>query len=173
MQEEIWKDIPNYEGLYQVSNLGRVKSLPRIKMNCGKYPFMTKERILKVSKNNKGYFYAKLSLNSVENTIAVHKLVAISFLNHTHCGYKEVVDHINNNREDNRLENLQLITPRENSSKDRMGYSSRYIGVSKHKANDKWEAKIHIKGKNIYLGRFTTEQEAYLAYQNKLKEISK
>ena len=57
--EEIFKDIPGYEGIYQVSNLGRVKSLSRVKLNKGKFPFLANERILK--QVHLGYFNCELA----------------------------------------------------------------------------------------------------------------
>jgi ribosomal protein L15E len=72
----------------------------------------------------------------------------MAFLNHTPCGYKIVVDHIDNNiKTDNRLENLQLITQRENVSKDIKNTSSKYIGVCWHKKAKKWRSSIQINGK--------------------------
>lgn len=157
MEEEEFKDIPGFEG-YQVSNFGRVKSLK-------------KSKILKNRIGTTGYFYLSICANSKCRTRKVHQLVAMAFLNHTPCGYKLVVDHINNDKLDNRLENLQLITARENSSKNTKG-SSKYIGVSWDKQSKKWKASIEIDGIKKNLGRFRCETIAHLAYQNKLKEIS-
>jgi len=75
-QIEIWKDIPGYEGIYQVSSLGRVKSLSRIMLNRGKYPSILKERILsKASRKNK-YEQVHLSKNKKSKYFTVHQLVA-------------------------------------------------------------------------------------------------
>ena len=158
--KEVFKDIPNYEGLYQISNLGRLKSL---KFN--------KERILKPTVGGNGYLFVNLCCEGKLKPITVHQLVAIAFLNHTPCGYKIVVDHINCDEQDNRLENLQLISQRENSSKDRKGGASKYTGVSWHKTYNKWISAIRINGKKKHLGYFKCELEASEAYQSKLKEI--
>lgn len=168
--EEIFKDIPSYEGMYQVSNLGNVKSLSR-KMNKGKIIFISKEKLLKLSKDGRGYIQVNLSKEKNILNKKVHQLVAMAFLNHKpDKTYKLVVDHINNIKTDNRLENLQLITNRENCSKDRKG-SSKYTGVSLDKTRDKWFVSIALNGKTIHLGRFKTELEAHKAYKNKLAEI--
>ena len=169
-QKEIWKDVPNYEGYYQVSNHGRVKSTSRFVKN--KYEGLTywKERILKPSLSS-GYYVVKLSKER-KKVIKVHQLVAMAFLNHKPCGMMLVVDHINNIKTDNRLENLQVITTRENSSKDKNG-TSKYTGVCWSKRCDKWESNIFINGKQIFLGLFESEKEASTTYQNKLNSLKK
>jgi len=156
--EEIWKDVPGYEGMYQVSNLGNVKSL-----------IYNKERFLsKVI--DKRYYQVGMYKNKKKTTRKIHQLVAEAFLNHTPCGLKLVVDHINNNTLDNRLENLQIITHRENVYKIQDKGSSKYKGVCWCNTFNKWKTNISIKNKSIHLGYFTNELDAHKAYQNKLKE---
>lgn len=167
MEEEVWKDIPGYKGNYQASSLGRIRSVDRyIDKSNGTSQFF-KGKILSQTKNNGGYFYVSISPSSKR----VNQLVAMAFLNHKPCGQKVVVDHINNNRLDNRVENLQLISQRKNASKDRYGYSSSYIGVFWHKSANKWMAQITIDMKANYLGLFEDEYDAHLAYQKALSEI--
>ena len=160
-------DIPGYEGKYQVSNLGRVKSLSRVDTIGRK----VKEKILKTQIDKGGYLRTKLSHKGKTKTFRIHQLVAMAFLGHIPCGHKQVVDHKNNVSTDNRLENLQLITSRENSSKDRKGGSSKYVGVSWENSRGKWRSKIRIGGKQILLGRYKDEYEAHLAYQKALNNI--
>ena len=81
------------------------------------------------------------------------------------------MDHINRVRTDNRLDNLQIITTRENTSKDRKGCTSKYTGVSWDKYNKKWVSRIAMKGIPNHLGYFKDELKAAEAYQNKLKEL--
>lgn len=169
--DEIWKDVKGYEGLYQISNLGRVKSLSR-EMYNGKAIYISKEKILKKSVDNRGYYSVCLSENNIQKNIKVHQLVAISFLNHTPCGYKLVVDHIDNNPLNNNVNNLQIITQRLNASKDKKNKSSKYIGVSWNNSVKKWVVNIYIKGIYKYLGCFKDELEASNCYQNKLKELN-
>jgi len=172
MQEEIWKDIPGYEGVYQVSSLGRVKSLPRkIYRKCGKLHYSKEDRIMSLCISN-GYKVICLYKNGKSRKYSLHQLLAMAFLNHTANGFKIVVDHIDNNSLNNNLSNLQIITARENSSKDRKGYSSKFIGVSWSKAAKKWMAYIIIDKKFTYLGCHNNELDARDAYQNKLKEIN-
>lgn len=171
MQEEIWKDIPNYEGMYQVSNLGNVKSLNRFSTRNGNTLFIT-GRLMSKSKSNNGYYTVSLTKSSVKKTFIVHQLVAICFLNHKPCGMKLIIDHINDDKSDNRLENLQIVSARFNACKTQGKYSSKYKGVSSNNKSNKWVSKIRINGKSIYLGCFKNEYDAHLEYQRKLKEIS-
>lgn len=168
---EVFKDIPDYEGLYQVSDLGRVKSCRRKVKSKGGSERIVFERILKTNPSINGYLEVSLSRNSKQKNSQVHKLMAIAFLGHKPNGNTIVVDHKNNIRTDNLLDNLQLITHRHNSSKDRTKGSSEYAGVSWHKGNKKWQATIRIKGKDEHLGYFTNEIDAYKAYSEKVIEI--
>ena len=96
--QETWKDIAGYEGLYQVSDLGRVRSL--------NYHHTSEVRILKPSKDRKGYLLVKLCKNGVRKTLKVHRLVALAFVE----GYDLVnnqVNHINEDKSDNRAINLE------------------------------------------------------------------
>jgi len=157
--EEVWKDITNYEGLYQVSNLGRVKS------NYFKIPF-----ILNPQLNKSGYFHVTLCKEKIKTTKRVHKLVAIEFLNHKPNGMTTVVNHINFNKQDNRLCNLELVSVRENSKLENIKTSSKYVGVCLNKRKTGFVSRIYINGKSIYLGTFKDEKKASEAYINKLKE---
>jgi len=160
MQEEIWKDIPNYEGLYQISSLGNVKSLHRqIKM--------------KIYIDKFGYYNISLRKKNSRKRWKTHQLVAMAFFGHTPCGNKLVVDHINDIKTDNRVENLQIVTNRYNTYKTQGKYSSQYKGVHFKNENKKWRSAIQINGKLKHLGYFNCELSAHLAYQNKLKEILK
>ncbi|WNH10077.1 NUMOD4 domain-containing protein [Thalassobellus suaedae] len=156
MNKEIWIDIIGYESLYKVSSLGRVKSLKRKNVK--------NDRILKPC-IRAGYLKVSLNKNAKKKSFKVHQLVAMVFLNHTPNGREIVVDHINEVKTDNRVENLQIINHRENISKSKnRNTTSKYTGVHFHKQRKKWEAKIWIKSKPIYLGLYKTEIEAHNAY---------
>ena len=77
--EEIWKDIPNYEGLYQISNLGKIKALARERNN----QYSNKEIILKQTDDGKGYLQVILNKNGKRKGFKVHKLVAENFIEKT------------------------------------------------------------------------------------------
>jgi hypothetical protein len=174
---EIWKDIIDYEGIYQISNLGRVKSLERtvfVNRKKGAYFLTYKEKIMKNFCDSYGYFMIALMKDGKKKTKKIHKLVAIAFLGHTPCGYNEVVDHINNNHKDNRVENLRLVTARENTYKDKpIGkYTSNYKGVYYDKSQNKWIARINIKFESFNLGSFKNEIDARDKYLLALNNIN-
>tara|TARA_R110002153_G_scaffold634_1_gene2927 strand:- start:326 stop:823 length:498 start_codon:yes stop_codon:yes gene_type:complete len=162
---EIWKEVKGFEN-YEVSSLGRVKSLARVSLKNAKI----KERILKGGKS-RGYRTVCLSKNGIPKTKSVHQLVAVAFLNHKPCKMNAVVDHINGVKEDNNVSNLQVVSQRENTSKDKRNGSSRYIGVCWDKWNKRWKASIKINGKLNNLGNFRDELEAAKAYQIALLEL--
>jgi len=160
---EIWNDIPNYEGLYQVSNFGNIKSLSN-KRN-------KKEKLLKPGISSVGYFLVGLSKKCKIKSYKVHQLVAMTFLNHTPCGYKLVINHKDFNKLNNNIDNLEIVTQRENTNKKHFKSSSVYTGVSWNKKSKKWMAQISIKGKIKYLGCFCNELEAYECYNRSLKSL--
>ena len=169
--KEIWKNIPSYEGLYQVSNLGRVKRIGKIvSYNDGRL-FNYKNKILKPCISKNGYFVVTLTHNKKVKTFNVHKLVAMTFLDHKPRKFQKVVDHVDNNKLNNKLYNLELVTHRFNSTKDMKNKSSKYIGVTWDKNNNYWQSRIKINKKNKHLGSFKNEYEAHLAYQKALKEL--
>ena len=100
---EEWKDIEGYEGLYQVSNLGNVRSL-----------WFEKERLLKLYKDMKGYYRITLCKNGRQQNRSVHRLVAEAFI--PNIDNKPSIDHINTIKNDNRVENLRWVTNKENSN---------------------------------------------------------
>lgn len=169
--KEIFKDIPSYEGLYQVSNKGTVKNLTTIKKKK-----TTKGGLDKST----GYMKTILTKGGVGKTIRIHQLVAMSFLNHMPDKTKKmVVDHVDNNKLNNNLDNLQIITFRENASKDTVARNSeggkktsKYTGVTWNKQKYKFSSRINYGGKKLFLGYFDCEEKAAEAYQNKLKEIN-
>lgn len=112
MNGEIWKDVKGYEGYYKVSNMGQVMSCDRtVYKNGGSY--IQKGRILKQGKSKHGYMKLTFSVNNTLEYISVHQLVAEHFLKKPRVKGIQV-NHINNIRHDNRVENLEWVTPKEN-----------------------------------------------------------
>ena len=159
---EIYNDIIGYEGLYQVSNLGNIKSL--------KYG---KEKKLKLSLSKKGYLRFNLCKDNNIERIMVHQIVAESFLNHKRCGFKLVINHIDFNKTNNNVNNLEIVTSRENTNRKHIKSSSRYTGVYWYKATNKWRSQIVIDRKVKHLGYFEDELQASEAYQKELLKITK
>lgn len=169
---EIWKDIPDYEGLYQISNLGRLKSLSKILKNRWGF-YNSKEKIIKGNITKEGYVSVKLTNLKNESNFKIHSLVCLVFFNYKNSKKDNlVIDHINNIKNDNRLSNLQIITNRQNCSKDVKNKTSKHTGVSWDKNRKKWSSKIKIDNKTINLGRHKKEYDAHLAYQKALKELT-
>ena len=100
MKEEVWKDVKDYEGLYQVSNLGRVKSL--------NYRGNGKEGILKGADNGHGYLRVGLYKEGKIKFYAIHKLVATAFLENP-MGFTDV-NHKDENKQNNRADNLEFCS---------------------------------------------------------------
>jgi len=99
----------------------------------------------------------------------IHQLVAIAFLNHIPCGHELVVDHIDNDPTNNNIENLQIVTNRQNCSKDRKGKSI-YTGV--HWNKKYWVASITINKKRFHLGSFDCEIKASKVYKKALSDYN-
>lgn len=157
--EEIWKDIPDYEGFYQVSSLGQVRSLDRVTCHGRKI----EGKIMKKKVHTGGYIQVCLRKNgSATNRRFVHRLVMLAF-----NGNKEIsVDHINADRTDNRLENLEYVTQRENCRRGRLRLSnkaSKYPCVGYNKRDKRWKPTVRHLGKQHYLGYFKNEEDAYRA----------
>ena len=131
--KEIWKDIIGYDGFYKISNYGKVRSLKQ-----------NRDIILKNQKDKSGYSIVALCKDGKAKTRTVHQLVAIHFINHKPNGHKLVVHHVDNDKDNNRSDNLKIITQRENLFTHYKG-TSKYTGVSFHKDRKKWVA--HIKNK--------------------------
>lgn len=173
---EIWKDVPNYEGYYQASNLGRVRSLDRTVVDSRGGERFYKGRIIKGNVNEDGYRRTTLKKNSIGRTFMFSQLVAMTFLGHKPNGITMVVDHINGDIANDRVENLRIVPNRANVStcfrSDRGSLSSEYAGVYWNKNASKWMARICHNGVSTFLGFYDTELEASSAYQSALSKIN-
>lgn len=173
---EKWEFVKGYEGLYTISNLGRVYGISRyvsgVKNRWGStHTRYVNGGIVKEGDNGNGYKTVKLSKDGKMKTYYVHRLVYEAFKGNIPNGL--VIDHINDNKNDNSLSNLQLLTQRKNAEKATLKLNSTtpYTGVYKVKGYDRFSARIRIGKERIHLGYFSTPEEAHNVYQNKLNSI--
>lgn len=130
-EQEIWKPIKGYEGLYEVSNLGNVRS---------------KTRIIKQPNNKKGYPCANVrDINGKQKTIETHRLVAIAFI--PNPDNKSQVDHIDANKLNNKVSNLRWTTPKENSNNSNSLEHLRAKMKDDKFLKKRWERRKEVGGK--------------------------
>lgn len=157
----IFKDIPQFERLYRISDTGVVISYDRIlPMPHGGFKII-KSHYPKLSITKKGYLKVMLSdINGIRKGYFVHRLVLSTFLHNSLLQ----VNHKDANKQNNNLFNLEWTTNRENTSKrfDKTKTSSKYTGVIKIK--NRWLSRIQINGKICYLGVFDKEEDAHIKY---------
>ena len=168
MTKEIWKPIPDYEGLYEITLEGKVRSLNYLGRK-GKIQEMKPGLINE-------YLGVRLSKEGRRKLFGIHQLLAITFLGHTLNGHTLLVDHINNNPLDNRLDNLQIISNRENTTKDKkrnLPTGVCFIPGEGKLSTKRYQVRIWIEGEKKYIGTFSTPQEASQAYQNALKNYER
>jgi hypothetical protein len=155
---EEWKDIPGYEGSYQVSNFGNVKSLD--------FNRSGKERLLKPGVNKNGYKFVVLFFDKKSKNYYIHQLVAMAFYDHIPDGFKLVVNHKDNNQLNNHKDNLEIVTNRYNTQ-----VHKKDVGISYNKPIKKFQSRIRINGKLISLGYFGDKEKALQIYQRALENV--
>ena len=166
MSDKRWVDIPDFEGLYQISNYGDVRSLDRTVGGIhGENSRTLKGRVIRLIMGNCGYYKVGLSKHGKCTPYHVHKLVAMCFNGHSPNGFTVIVDHEDNDKLNNYYKNLKETTVRDNTSKDRTGGTSKYAGVywEAGRAN-KWRVKILLHKTRISLGSYVKEEDARDTY---------
>lgn len=153
MTKEVWRDIDGYEGLYQVSNMGRVKSLER----KNSYGRTVKERILKPAPTKNGYLIVSLYAGGKQKPLTVHRLVCKAF--HNNPDNKPDVNHINEDKTDNKACNLEWCTRKENCN-----HGSRNKRVTK--ARSKPVAQYAQDGELIKVWASTMEVERQTGFRH-------
>lgn len=151
--KEIWKDIPEYEGCYQVSNLGRIKSLKR-KRSVGNNGFkILEEKILIPRKNNPKYYKIFLCRNNTKKEYYIHRLVMLSFVGHSNLQ----VNHIDGNGRNNNLDNLEYCTCSENHQHAfKIGLKN--IKGEKHPCSKLKDIQVSEIRKKYKTGKYTQKQ---------------
>ena len=169
---EIWKDIKGYEGLYQVSNLGRVKSLKKWDVN--KKMLVNSERIMALTDNGYGYLIVSLVKDCKRKNKYIHRLVAEAFVDNPLC--RRYVNHLDYDKKNNLPCNLEWCTQKEN-----VGYSSERMKKPKTKATSN-TGELYIsqrKRDGLYrvainhkeYGRYATLSQAIYKRNKFLEEI--
>lgn len=113
LTREIWKDIPSFEGFYQASDMGRIRSVDRIITYKDGRKGLYKGQIIKQRIGKVGYLMLSVSVGSKIKTFTVHRLIALAFIPNPEN--KPEVNHKNGKYIDNKLENLEWVTPKENT----------------------------------------------------------
>lgn len=149
---EEWRDIPGYEGYYQVSNLGRVKGLKRTVNTWNAYKTIS-EHILKSCKTTNGYLGITLRKDGKAKRTFVHRLVGLAFI--PNLENKPQIDHINGNKEDNRPSNLRWVTAKENCNNPLR--VEKFLGENNHfygkKHTDETRLKMRKNSAHLSGGR--------------------
>jgi hypothetical protein len=143
--KEVWKPVPGYESLYLVSNMGRIKSLPRLVSQ--KYrPHMTRETVLRPQTRRHGYLSVWLYRDGTKRQESVHRIVAEVFCEKL-PGRNEV-NHINEDKQDNRAENLEWCTHKANVNSGTV-QRRRSERIINNPARSKKIAQITLEGKLV------------------------
>lgn len=171
--DEIWRDIPRYGGKYQASDLGRIRCTPQVFRTISRL-IRTKYYIVKSSLSNEGYRRVALTNKQGDKRImGVHRWIMFAFQGEVSEDVQ--VNHINGVRDDNRLCNLEYVTPRQNNNHRKIlnpdGFTSKYSGVynsNRRRGGAKYESSITFNGKNYYLGSSNNDYELSLKYKEAL-----
>lgn len=167
---EHWLPVKNFEGIYEVSSLGNVRSLLRLVPNVHGTKSRLKGCTLKPGLNSDGYRYVVLNNCDVRESVSVARLVLDTFVGIPDGQY---CDHINGNKTEDFLSNLRPATPSYSACNKgaRVDSKSGIKGVDFLERIGKWRVQIQIRGKKISLGVFTEVEDAKQAYKDAAKNL--
>lgn len=152
----------------------QIKEFPNYKITKeGKIYSVVNNIFLKPSINTSGYYSLNLWKNKKPYHVMIHQIMAVTFLNHKPNGQNKVVDHIDCNKLNNNIENLQIITQRQNSNKDKDKPKSGYKGVYWNNLNKKWQVRLRINNKKRLLGYYNNPITAHKDYVDFCEYIDK
>ena len=172
MEEEIWEIIPDYSN-YSISNTGKIKTLPKLKKHSSSDTYYwTKEKILKSNIDIWGYERVSLYFEyKKQRHLKIHRLVAQAFIPNPEN--KPYVNHIDGNKLNNHVSNLEWVTAKENTQhsyniglQKYKNFDTKYYGVSYDKWSKSYRCSITSNGEIVFRKRFKTELEAALAYND-------
>ena len=167
-KKEVWLPIKGYVGFYEISNLGRVKSLKRT-ANVKNGGFRTvKEKILKQEVVIGNYRRVLLRKNGNGKRFAVHRLVAFHFLKEDKN--RLFVNHIDKNPSNNKVENLEWVNRRENQTHASLNCSNNHYAVHYMKNQGDYQVSIFYNGVKNYLGTFKSIKKAVEIRDKFIKE---
>ena len=171
--KEVFKSVKGYKGLYEVSNTGKLKRLEKTIINSAGEFKTYGTKIMKGAVQSKGGFISHLlSNNEGKKLINIHLLVAEAFMNYDKSFDKsQVINHIDGNKANNKVDNLEITTISEIALNNNKVKSSKFKGVSYKKSINKWISQITINGKQTFLGAFQDELQASAVYIKKSKEL--
>lgn len=160
---ETWKPVPGYEGRYEVSDLGRVRSLDRELVKRDGRRQKVVGRVLKAHYDGAGYLHVGLSKSTgIQKNVTVHKAVAGAFIPRPeNCRY---VDHISGDKSNNSAANLRWVTSGLNANNRHVSRTATgVVGVfytPKSNASSPYKVELKIAGKSKFLGYFKTIEAA-------------
>jgi hypothetical protein len=158
IKNERWVEIPDTNSKYYASTEGRILSVNKNRV-----------KLLKPSVSKCGYAFVKICKGNTSIPRSVHLLVVSAFKGHySNKTHELVVDHINSDKLDNRLNNLEVVSQRENVKRAKGGFFKKY---SKNSRSNKYFSRISIEGKSVYLGNFSTPEDAIKAYDRAYEEL--
>jgi len=161
LENEIWKPLLGYEEIYKISNLGRIWSVVRRGGGgCFKIPNLNKQN---------GYYMVGLDNKDKGKKNLIHRLIALTFIPNPEN--KPCVDHINRNRQDNRIENLRWVSYMENNLNKELKLKG-CIWLNKRKHNDKTYIYYRVSIGKLNVGSFKSYEEAQEELNKKLKNIN-
>ena len=173
LPNEIWKAIPSYEGLYEASTAGRIKSCDRIVPHSkdSSDSRVLNGKLLRYGYNTRGYQLVVLSKNGKTTTKHVHVLIAITFLDHIpKSGF--IVEHDDEDKNNNSLSNIKIRTQRVNVVKH-ISLKKDFETIGTTKISDgRYKASIYVNGKTKNLGVFQTRKLAHNAYLQEFNKIN-